>query len=93
MSGFFASNAPNPLHWTLDSCFHKLHSVWLRLGLFRNGKKLGAKRGALLQLMQKFVPQSHVGIFRNERTQSAPLDPKLMFSCVEKCWDAFGFIS
>jgi hypothetical protein len=24
--------------------------------------------------MQKFVPRSHVGIFRNERTQSTPLD-------------------
>ena len=29
-----------------------------------------------------FVPQSRVGIFRNERTRSTPLDPKLMFSCI-----------
>ena len=29
--------------------------------------------------MQKFVPQSRVGIFHNERTRSTPLDPKLMF--------------
>ena len=42
--------------------------------------KLGAERGELVQLMQKFVPWSHVGIFRNERTQPTPLDPKLMFS-------------
>ena len=41
--------------------------------------KLDAKQGELVQLMQKFGPQSHVGIFRNERTQSTPLDPKLMF--------------
>jgi len=41
--------------------------------------KLGAKRGKLVQLMQKFVPRSHIGIFRNERTQSTPLDPKLTF--------------
>ena len=40
--------------------------------------KLEAKRGELVQLKQ-FMPQSHVGIFRNERTQSTPLDPKLMF--------------
>ena len=28
------------------------------------------------------MPQSRVGIFRNERTRSTPLDPKLMFCCV-----------
>ena len=41
--------------------------------------KLDAKLGELVQLEQKFMPQSHVGIFRNERTQSTPLDTKLMF--------------
>ena len=44
--------------------------------------KLGAKRGELVQLMQKFVPRSHIAIFRNERTQSTPLDPKLMFQSI-----------
>ena len=34
------------------------------------------------ELVQKFVPRSHVGIFRNHRTQSTPLDPKLMFWCI-----------
>ena len=29
-----------------------------------------------------FMPRSRVGIFCNECTRSAPLDPKLMFSCV-----------
>ena len=38
--------------------------------------KLGAKRA---ELVQKFVPRSRVGIIRNERTRSTPLDPKLMF--------------
>ena len=38
--------------------------------------KLGAKRA---ELVQKFVPRSCVGIFRNEHTGSTPLDPKLMF--------------
>ena len=38
--------------------------------------KLVAKRE---ELVQKFVPQSRVGIFRNEGTRSIPLDPKLMF--------------
>ena len=48
--------------------------------------KLGAKRAELVQLMQKFVPRSRVGIFHNERTQSTPLDPKLMFVCVSYVW-------
>ena len=38
--------------------------------------KLGAKRA---KLVQKFVPRTCVGIFRNEHTRSTPLVPKLMF--------------
>src|SRR6185369_2049559 len=34
------------------------------------------------ELVQNFVPRSRVGIFRNERTRSIPVDPKLMFWCV-----------
>ena len=33
-------------------------------------------------LVQKFVPRSRVGFFRNERIRSTPLDPKLTFWCV-----------
>ena len=40
--------------------------------------------------MQKFVPRSRVGIFHNERTQSTPLDSKLMFWCVLYYIGAFG---
>ena len=40
--------------------------------------------------MQKFVPRSRVGIFRNERTRSTPLDPKQMFWCVSYYLGAFG---
>ena len=47
--------------------------------LFSCLRKLGAK-GA--KLVQKFVPQSRIGIFRNDRTQSTPLDHKLMFCFV-----------
>ena len=78
----FSTNAPNPPHWTLNSCFGALHSVWMHMGSFRNCMKLDAKKGELAQLKQKFVPRSHIGIFHNERTQSAPLDPKLMFWCI-----------
>ena len=49
--------------------------------------KLGAKRA---ELVQKFVPRSRVRIFRNERTRSTPLDPKLKFCCVLYYLGAFG---
>ena len=45
--------------------------------------KLGAKRA---ELVQNFVRRSRVGIFRNERTRSIPLDPKLMYWCVGTIW-------
>ena len=86
-------NAPNNRHWTPNSFFGAIHSVWVHLGSFRNCMKLGAKRCELVQLIQKFVPQSHVWIFRNERTKSTPLDPKLMFCCVAWCLGAFGIVS
>ena len=62
--------------------FWCVHSVWVHLGSFHNCIKLDAKQGELMQLMQKYVPRSHVGIFCKERTQSTPLDPKHMFWCV-----------
>ena len=65
-----------------NSCFGALHSVWVHLGSFRNCMKLDAKQCGLVQLVHMLVPQSHVEIFRNERTQSTPLDPKLMFVCI-----------
>jgi len=40
----------------------------VHLGLFCYGSKLSAKWAELVQLMQKFVPQSCVRSFRNERT-------------------------
>src|SRR6185437_10853726 len=92
MSGFFATNAPNPPHWTLTSYFGVFHSVCVHLGSFRNCKKLCAKWGELVQLMQKFVPQSHVGFFRNERTRSTPLDPKLTFWFVSYYLGALGTV-
>jgi hypothetical protein len=41
--------------------------------------KADAKLDELGPLTQKFAKQSRVGNFRNERTRSTPLDPKLMF--------------
>ena len=42
--------------------------------------------------MQKFVPRSRVGIFRNERSRSNPLNHKLTFWCVSYCLGAFGTV-
>ena len=73
---FFATNAPDPTHWTLNSCFGEFHTIWVHLGPLGCPTKFGEKRA---EIMQKFVPRSHVGIFRNERTRSTPMDPTLMF--------------
>ena len=78
----FAMNAPDPPHWTLNTCFGEFHSVWMHLGSFHKCIKLGAKHTELVQLMQKIVPRSRVVIFRNQRTPSTPLDPELMFRLV-----------
>ena len=51
--------------------------------MFNYYTKLGAKWVDLVQLMDKFVPLGRIGIFRNERTRSTPLDPEL------KYWDCF----
>ena len=51
--------------------------------------KLGAKQA---ELVQKFVPRSRVGTFRNERIRSTPFDLKLTFWCVSYHLGAFGTI-
>jgi hypothetical protein len=77
--GIFRNERSQSTTFALNSCFGVMHIVWVHLGSFPNCMKLGAKWGKLVQLMQKFVPQSHIRIFLNERTQSAPMDPKPMF--------------
>ena len=88
-SEFFATNAPDPLQWTLNSCFGVFRTIWVHLVPFGYLTKLGVK---LAEVVQKFVPRSRVGIFRNERTRSTPLDSKLMFWCVSYYLDAFGIV-
>ena len=61
----------------------------MHLGPFGCVMKLGRKRA---ELVQKFVPQSRVGILRNEGTRSTPLDPKLMFCYVSYYLGAFGTV-
>ena len=79
---FFATNAPDPPHWTLNSHFGALRTIRVHLGPFGCLTKLSAKRCELVQLMQKFMPRNPIGIFGNKRARSTPLDRKLLFWCV-----------
>ena len=88
-SEFFATNAPDPPHWTLNLCFGVIHIIWVHLGPFGCLMKIDAKRA---EQVQKFVLRSRVGIFRNERIRSTPLDPNLMFWCVSYFLGAFGTV-
>ena len=90
---FFATNAPDPHHWTLNSCFGRFFPFECILKQFRYCTKLGAKQPKLVQLLQKFVQRCLVRILRNERSRSTPLDPKLIFWCVYFRLGAFGTIS
>ena len=90
---FLLTNTPDPHHWTLNSCFGAIRSVWVHFGPFCYCTKLGAKRARPVQLMQKFEPRCHVGFFRKERSQSTTLDHKLMFWCVSFRLGASGTVS
>ena len=76
-------------HWTLNWHFGAFHIIWVHSEPFGCLTKLGAKQA---ELVQKFVPQSRVGIFWNERTRTNPLDPKLTFWCVSYSFGAFGTV-
>src|SRR6185295_11631042 len=86
-------NAPDPHHWTLNSCFGVFLSVWVHFEPFRYCTKLAAKRAKLVQLMQKFMQHCLVRIFCNERSRSTLLDPKLMVWCVSFRSGAFWTVS
>jgi len=59
----FATNAPDPHHWNLNSCFGAFLSIWEHLEPFRYCTKHAPKRAKLVQLMQKFVPWCLVRIY------------------------------
>ena len=84
-------NQSTPLHPKL--MFRPFRSIWMHLGSFCNCMKLVEKLTELVQLMQNFEPRSDVGIFRDERTKSTPLDPKLMIWSVLLSLGAFGIVS
>jgi hypothetical protein len=89
----FQMNAANPHHSTLNSYIGAFRTVWLHLRPFRYGTILYAKLTKILQLMQKYVTRSRVGIFCNDRSQPTTIDPNLMFWCVSYHLGAFGTVS
>ena len=86
---FITTNAPDPPHWTLNSCFGAFHTIWVHLGPLGCLTKLGEKRA---EIMQKFVPRSCFRIFRREPTRSTPLDPKHIFWSISYHLGAFATI-
>jgi len=89
VSEFFTTNAPDRPHWTLNTCFGAFLTICVHLGPLGCLTKLGAKHS---ELVQKFVRRGRVGVFNDERTQSTPLDPNLMFWCVLYHLCAFGTV-
>ena len=70
---------PKLMFWCVSYYLGGFGTIWLPYGT----------RCKTTKLVQKFVPRSYVGIFRNERTRSTPLDPKLTFRCVSYYLGAF----
>ena len=68
--------------WCVSYYLGAFGTVWLPY-------ETHAKRA---ELVQKFMPRSCVGIFRNELTRSTSLDPKLMFWGVSHYLCAFGAV-
>ena len=63
---------PKLMFWCISYHLGAFGTVWLHY-------ETRCKRA---QLVQKFVPRSRVGVFRDECTRSTPLDPKLSFCCI-----------
>ena len=70
------------MFWCVSYHLGAFVTVWLSY-------KLSAKWA---ELVQNFMPRSRIRIFRNKRTRSTPLDPKLMFWCLSYRLGAFGTV-
>ena len=88
-SVYFATNVPDPPHWTLNRCFGAFHTIWVHSAPLGCLTKLGAKWA---ELVQNVVQRGRVRIIHNECTRSTLLDPKLMFWCDSNFLGAFGTV-
>ena len=73
---------PKLIFWCVSYYLGAFGTVWLP---YETRCKTG-------RISAKFVPRSRVGIFRNERTRSTPLDPKLTILCILYYLGAFGTV-
>jgi hypothetical protein len=73
---------PKLMFWCVSYYLGAFGTVWMP---YETRCKTGRTK-------QKFVPRTCVEIFRNERTRSTPLDPKLMFWSVSYYLGAFGTV-
>jgi hypothetical protein len=76
---FFATNAPDQTHWTLNSCFG---AFWTVSSLYKNPCKTG-RTGAISGQARATKPRQN---FWNECTRFTPLDRKPMFWGVLDCF-------
>ena len=74
--GFFRNEGTRSTPCDPILTFWCVHTISVHSGLFRCLTKLDAKRA---EQVQKFVPRSRDGIFRNELIRSTPLHRKLTF--------------
>jgi hypothetical protein len=79
-SEFFATNAPDPLHLTQNSCFWAFRTV----SLLHGGRCKTGQTGGINAKVRKTKLRWN---FSHEHTQSTPFDPKFMFWGVS---DRFG---
>ena len=86
--GIFTTKAPDPPHWTLNSCFGVFHTIWVHLGPFGYLIILSAKR---VELVQKVCATKSRQIFSQRTHPIHPTGPELkilvrfiLFGCI---WD------
>ena len=77
--GIFTTNAPNPPHWTLNSCFGVFCTIWMHLGPFGCLTKTQCKTGRTGGKVRATKSRHN---FLQRTLRIDPLGPKLMFLCV-----------
>ena len=89
MSEFFATNAPDPPHWTLNPCFNVFRSICVHLGSFHYCTKLGAKRGWTGVINAKVCATKSC---RNFSKRMHPIHPHWTLNHVLVRFVVFGYI-
>ena len=86
-SEFFATNAPDPPHWTQNLCFGVIRTIWVHLGPFGCHTNLCAKWAELVQNFENEVASE----FFAPNAPIHPIGPQtdllvhfILFGCI---WD------